>query len=369
VTYAVNAARPVVDALAPSDRDRIELLVTCTESGVDFGKSLSTYIHHHLGLGRNCRLFELKQACYAGTAGLQTALNFVLSQASPGAKALVVTTDIARYTMAPGGTGLTEDWSFAEPSAGAGAVAMLVGDQPRVLDIDVGANGYYGYEVMDTCRPVPDSTAGDADLSLLSYLDCCEMAYAEYARRVPEVDYRSSFDHLVFHTPFGGMVKGAHRMMMRKLAKAAAANIDADFQRRVAPGLTFCQRVGNIMGGTIFMALAGTVMNSGFTRAGRVGFFSYGSGCCSEFYSGVIGPDSRTALAGMAIRDHLDCRYELTVDEYARVLEGSHAVRFGTRNVTVDDAFIPGARRSGLGTPRLVLDRISEFHRKYEWLS
>ena len=45
---------------------------------------------------------------------------------------------------------------------------------------------------MDTCRPAPDSDAGDADLSLMSYLDCCEKAYAEYAKRV-EADYQSSF--------------------------------------------------------------------------------------------------------------------------------------------------------------------------------
>lgn len=83
VTFGVNAAKPLVDALPPEAKDRIELLITCTESGIDFGKSISTYIHHYLGLNRNCRLFEIKQACYSGIAGLQTAISFVLSQASP----------------------------------------------------------------------------------------------------------------------------------------------------------------------------------------------------------------------------------------------------------------------------------------------
>ncbi|MFA7746563.1 3-hydroxy-3-methylglutaryl-ACP synthase, partial [Salinicoccus roseus] len=81
--------------------------------GIDFGKSLSTYIHDYLGLNRNCRLFELKQACYSGTAGLQMALNFILSQTSPGAKALVVATDISRFLIAEGGDALSEDWSYA----------------------------------------------------------------------------------------------------------------------------------------------------------------------------------------------------------------------------------------------------------------
>ena len=145
-------------------------------------------------------LTQLKQACYSGTAGLQMALNFILSQTSPGAKALVVATDISRFLIAEGGDALSEDWSYAEPSAGAGAVALLIGENPIVFQADAGANGYYGYEVMDTCRPIPDSEAGDADLSLMSYLDCCEQTFREYKKRVPGADYKETFHYLAFHT-------------------------------------------------------------------------------------------------------------------------------------------------------------------------
>jgi len=162
VTFAVNAAQPIMEALSEAEKDRIELLITCTESGIDFGKSLSTYVHRHLGLPRHCRLFELKQACYSGTAGLQMAANFILSQASPGAKALVIATDISRFLVTEGGDDLTMDWKFFEPSGGAGAVAVLVSEKPEIFQLDVGANGYYSYEVMDTCRPIADSEAGNA---------------------------------------------------------------------------------------------------------------------------------------------------------------------------------------------------------------
>src|SRR5690606_33757972 len=97
VSFGVNAAKPIIDSLSADERDSIEMVVTSTESAFDFGKSMSTYFHHHLGLSRNCRLFEVKNACYSGVAGLQTAVNFVLSQASPGAKALAIATDIARF--------------------------------------------------------------------------------------------------------------------------------------------------------------------------------------------------------------------------------------------------------------------------------
>lgn len=363
VTFAVNAARPLVDALSPQEKDRIEMVITCTESSFDFGKSLSTYVHQLLGLNRNCRLFELKNACYSGVAGLQMAVNFILAQTSPGARVLVVATDISRFLMDEDAH--DQDWSFAEPSGGAGAVAMLVGEDPQVFQIDVGANGYYGYEVMDTCRPSADSEAGDADLSLLSYLDCCENAYLEYRKRVPQADYASSFQYLAFHTPFGGMIKGAHRSLMRKLAPAASAEIEQDFNRRVAPGLDYCQRVGNTMGAAAMVSLASTIANGRFDTPQRVGCFSYGSGCCSEFFSGVATSAGQARLRTMDIGRRLDQRYRLSMAEYDEILSGGGVVRFGTRNATLAERYTP-APADGQGAT-LFLRRIQDYHREYAW--
>ncbi|MDT0268349.1 hydroxymethylglutaryl-CoA synthase [Streptomyces sp. DSM 44915] len=368
VSFAVNAAKPLVDALSQDERDRIDLLVTCTESGIDFGKSLSTYAHDLLGLRRDCRLFEIKNACYSGTAGFQTAVNFVLSQVAPGAKALVITTDLARF-----GTGdVTEDdqadWSFAEPSAGAGAMAILVSDTPHIFAVDAGANGYHGYEVMDTCRPMPDSEAGDADLSLMSYLDCCEGAFKDYAKKVDGVDYASTFDYLSFHTPFGGMVKGAHRSMMRRVVKARGPAIEADFQRRVLPGLSYCQRVGNIFGGTVFLNILGTIAHADLDDPRRLGVFSYGSGCCSEFYSGVATADSQRRVRAIDVDARLDDRYQLSMEQYLRLMKENDTVAFGTRNVELDHEIIPEVIESIRGKGVLLLKRINEFHREYEWV-
>lgn len=366
VSFGVNAAMPLIERLSDAEKGRIELLVTCTESGIDFGKSLSTYLHHYLGLGRNCRLFELKNACYSGTAGLQMAFTSILSGTSPGAKALVVATDISRFFS--GGDALTGDFSYAEPSSGAGAVAILVGEAPEVFEADVGANGFYGFEVMDTCRPIPDHEAGSADLSLLSYLDCCEQSFLDYQRRVEGAHYRDSFQYLAFHTPFGGMIKGAHRTMMRKLVKVGAEEIDRDFTRRVTPGMIYCQRVGNSMGATALMSLASTIDHGDFESPKRVGCFSYGSGCCSEFYSGVVTAEGQRRLRSLGIGRALDERYRLSMDEYEALLAGSAAVKFGTRNVKVDWGAVPGLPTGGhAGQRRLYLEEIREFHRRYRW--
>lgn len=368
VTYGVNAAKSIIDSMSENEKNRIEMLITCTESGIDFGKSISTYIHDHLGLNRNCRLLELKNACYSGTAGLQMGINFILSQTSPGAKALIIASDISRFIMVEGGKSLSDDVSFVEPSSGAGSVCLLVSENPYLFQSDIGANGYYGYEVMDTCRPVPDSEAGDSDLSLMSYLDCCEQSFTEYCKRVKDVDYRKTFNYLAFHTPFGGMIKGAHRTMMRKKAKAPTSEIEDDFNRRVMPGLVYCQRVGNIMGGTVFLSLASIIDNGEFDSPKRIGCFSYGSGCCSEFFSGISMPSGQKRLSGFEIKQRLDERYRLNMDEYETLLMGSGAVKFGTRNVKLDFDIIPNIHLSDSKNKRLFLEEINEFQRKYKWI-
>jgi polyketide biosynthesis 3-hydroxy-3-methylglutaryl-CoA synthase-like enzyme PksG len=368
ITFAVNAAKPVIDSLSAEERDRIEMVITCTESAFDFGKSMSTYCHDLLGLNRNCRLFEVKNACFSGVAGFQNAINFILAQVSPGAKALVIATDISRFMIEEGGDALTMEWSFAEPSSGAGAVAVLISENPHVFQVDPGAIGSYGYEVMDTCRPSTDSEAGDSDLSLTSYLDCSENAFLEYQKRVSGADYHRTFGYLAYHTPFGGMVKGAHRSLMRKHVRGVTpSDIEADFERRMVPGLTYCQRVGNIMGATAMLSLASTIANANFDKPQRIGVFSYGSGCCSEFFSGVATKEGQERIRAMGIKEHLDRRYELSMDEYDDLLVGSNAVKFGTRNVVLDSKFIPKARTAH-GRPTLFLKEIKEYGRKYEWV-
>lgn len=367
ITFGVNAAKPIIDALSPEEKNRIELVITATESAFDFGKSMSTYFHKLLGLNRNCRLFEIKNACYSGIAAFQMAVNFILSQTSPGAKALVIATDISRFMLVKGESPSSVDWRFAEPSSGAGAVAVLVSDRPHIFQVDVGASGYYGYEVCDTCRPVPDSEAGDSDLSLLSYLDCCENSVLEYQKRVSGADYATTFDYLAFHTPFGGMVKGAHRNVMRKIVKAAPDVIEQDFKRRVMPGLTYCQRVGNMMGATTLFSLFSTIENGEFgDKAKRIGIFSYGSGCCSEFFSGLVSKNSKDHLSRMNFKSQLDKRTELNLEEYTNLLMESSVVKFGTRNLVLDTSFIQRAR-STLGQDVLFLKEIKDFHREYEW--
>ncbi len=359
VTNAVNAAKPIIDRLSEAEKASIELVITASESGIDFGKAMASYVHHYLGLHRRTRLFETKQACYAGTAGLQMAANWVAAGSAPGARALVIATDVA---------GAAAKRTYAEPSQGAGAVAMLVSDRPEILTLDFGANGYHSYEVMDTCRPAVNLETGDPDLSLWSYLECLEKSYEAYAARIEGADYQRTFDYMVFHTPFAGMVKGAHRMMMRKLNSMPPAEGDADFQKRVGPSLQYCVDIGNVYSATLYLALCSLIDHGDFQAPRRVGLFSYGSGCSSEFFSGVVSDRAQTRLRSLRIADALQSRHELTMPEYEAALDAAEAWGFGVKDQEVDlTPYAAIYQRQFEGRGLLVLKRVRNYHREYGW--
>jgi polyketide biosynthesis 3-hydroxy-3-methylglutaryl-CoA synthase-like enzyme PksG len=362
VTHAVNAAWPIVSALPAEQRECIELLITASESGLDFGKSLSTYIHDQLRLSRRCRVIEIKQACYAATAALQLAASYVRSHAHAGyaPKVLIIATDVARSAA---------KHTYAEPSQGAAAVAMLVARDPAVLNLDFGASGFHSFEVMDTCRPTPEIESGDPDLSLLTYLECLDACYRNYCTVVPDADVMGTFDHLLFHAPFPGMVRGAHRQLLRKFAsRDAALAADADFQRRVAPSLEHVRQVGNVYSASVYLGLLSLLELAPIEREERVGLFSYGSGCSAEWFSGVVNPRGAQLVRSRPLRPVLESRYRLDMEEYDRLLDANARLTFGTRDFEVQlDGCEAVFEQQFRKRRRLMLRRVRDYHREYVW--
>ena len=78
--------------------------------------------------------------------------------------------------------------------------------------------------------------------------------------------------------------------------------------------------------------------------------------------------EGQERLRAQKIKEQLDKRYALNMKEYDALLKGSSAVKFGTRNVTLDTQFLPKAR-SAHGKAVLFLKAIKEYHREYEWIS
>lgn len=359
ITNAVNAALPIVSALSEAEKNAIGVLIIGTESGVDYSKSVTSYVHAYLGLSRNCRILEVKQACFASTAAVQLAAGYLASGVAPGAKVLVIGTDVALVDARA---------EYMEPTVGHGAAAILISDKPHIARFDLGAFGNYSFETMDSARPTSNHEIADVDGSLFAYLDCLSKSFADYASKVEGASFANTFDYLAMHTPFAGLVKAGHRKMMREHAGLKPDEVAQDFERRVQPSLHYPARVGNLCSASVYLALASTIQHATLAGSARVGMFSYGSGCASEFFSLTIDEHSREALAKMRIDQHLAQRYRLSFGQYSSLLQENLRCLQAVENRKIDFAGLDQylTQRSA---PMLVLEGIENYHRKYRWLS
>jgi 3-hydroxy-3-methylglutaryl CoA synthase len=353
VTLAVNAAWPVVEA---AGAEAFELLIVATESGLDYGKPLSAYVHRHLGLPGRCRNLEVKHACYGGTAAVQLAAAWVRSGEAPGRKALVVMTDLARRHLG----------DPAELTAGSGAVAVAVGARPRVLAIEPG-RGYASREVYDVARPTALGEWGDAVLSLAAYLDLLEEAWAGYRRATdPGAAVEQRFRYMLYHTPLVSLVRQAHGVLLEGEDGPAGAAA-ASFERMVEPALGYARELANVYSGSLYCLLAGLVDGPAELAPGTpVGLFSYGSGSCAEVYRGLVAAPARATVSRHRIGARLAARGRVGLEEYERlVLEAERMLTSPDYEPPPD---LPSGHVAGRGGRRLVLRRVVGHHRQYAWV-
>ena len=138
VTLAINAGLKAIKNFNV-DPSEIGTLVVGTETGIDHSKPVAVYVHEALGLRTSCRTYETKHACFGAMAGLTSACDWITSKRAQGSKALVIAADIARYPLGDPG----------EPTQGAGAVAMIVSESPRLFSFHPVVTGDFTKQVMD----------------------------------------------------------------------------------------------------------------------------------------------------------------------------------------------------------------------------
>ncbi|MCB9640355.1 MAG: hydroxymethylglutaryl-CoA synthase [Myxococcales bacterium] len=308
VTLAAEAAWRLFEH-NPEARERIGLCIVGTESGVDAAKPVAIYVHRLLGLPANCRAFEIKHACYGATAALQMASSWV--QQHPKRLALVIASDIARY----------ERGSAGEPTQGAGAVAMLVGkadERDALLQLSP-ISGAFANDVYDFWRPPYQSEAlVKGKYSMNCYLEGLQGAYEDYCRQAGD---EPTPDYLLYHVPFPAMARKAHRRMsdLRGLSDELYYE---DLESRVEPALWANRKVGNVYSGSLYLALAGLCERKGTRLIGRrLALFSYGSGSCSEYFTGRFGEGVHRYHRHL--QHLLDTRTEVDVDQYELLHDAS----------------------------------------------
>ena len=332
VTMAAAAAAPII---ARSGTEGIRTLLFATESGIDQSKAAGMAVHSLLELPSQMRVVEVKEACYSATAALQAAVGIITR--SPGQRVLVIASDVARYELDTPG----------EPTQGAGAVAMLVSANPKLLEIEP-VSGLNSADVDDFWRPNDSTTAiVDGALSVTAYLDALTGAWTDLAAQGgPEM---AEIDRVLYHQPFTKMAKKAQVHLAgltgedldteivaggsgaagTDVSNVAAADGSADSaadgsatvvteprDTGLATSTLYNRRLGNSYTASLYAGLCSLLDHDEDLAGKRIGLFSYGSGSVGEFFTARVVPGYEQHSRRQAVTEALDARVPLSIDEY-----------------------------------------------------
>ena len=304
VTLGAQAA----SKLSPDSLRNVSTLIVATESGVDNSKASGIYIKRLLGLNDYIRVVETKEACYSATAALQFARGIVAL--NPSENVLVIAADIARY-------GLNTP---AEVTQGAGAVAMIVSQNPRVLTIE-NTSVAYTKDIMDFWRPLYSMEAYvDGKYSNQVYVDFFLKTYHRYVQLTGRS--LADFAALIFHLPYTKMGKKGLDGLLQDDASPVAERL----RNNLVAEQKVSRQVGNLYTGSLYWGLISLVQNGDVIPGERIGLFSYGSGAEGEFYSGILQPDYRHQI-GDDLLQTLQKRHQLSIGEYEKMFNDQLGMR------------------------------------------
>jgi hydroxymethylglutaryl-CoA synthase len=235
-----------------------------------------------------------------------TALDWIRAGSNRGRKALVIASDIARYGLRTAG----------EPTQGAGAVALLVSDTPALVEIGQ-AVGTFASDVMDFWRPLYSKDAVvDGQYSVTCYLEALRGAYKAWQEQAGGTS--DQFAAISYHVPYPKMSKKAHEALRTMDGDPAPGE---SFARQVRSGLVLPERIGNIYTGSLYLSLLSVLATDPRALDGeKVGLFTYGSGCCAEFFSGRVTPGAQAKVKALDLPGLLERRERVTVAEYEAIM-------------------------------------------------
>ena len=373
---AANACLKVMqkNKLTP---DKIGRLYVATESSFDESKAMNSYVIGMLEqvYGKetfgHCGGIECKFACVSGSYALYDNTNWIRAGEAEDKYALVVVSDIAKYDLGSSG----------EVTQGAGAVAMLLNDSPRLLAFDPKVTSTSIKNEYDFYRPFGKETPiVHGQYSNLLYLIQVKNALIDYKKKVKETGLiklkegetiLDHVDYLNMHLPYSNMGKKALAYLVRhewralprwekiveeigmeepvpKDPRGTIESVleDADFmtkdhqftklftntekyvelyESKLASSLIASKMIGNLYTASLYLGFRSSLefeYQKGVDLKGkRVGFCSYGSGASAMIFSGVLQPECEQIVKDMNLEEELGPRTKLSLDEYEELHE------------------------------------------------
>jgi hydroxymethylglutaryl-CoA synthase len=234
------------------DPDRVKFLGLGTESSTDNSagaiivKGMVDRALEAQGvapISRSCEVPEFKHACLGGVYAMKGALRH-LALDGAGGQAIVVCADIAEYARGSSG----------EPTQGAGAVAMLLEEEPKLAEVDLIKSGSASdYRIVDFRKPmlrfcgqdrseshqVQDFPVFNGKYSTTCYIDETLHALNDmYAKRGQNAaEYLRSLQTIFMHRPYRKMPETGYAIAYL----FALSNGNADDRAELA---SYCYQAG-----------------------------------------------------------------------------------------------------------------------------
>jgi hydroxymethylglutaryl-CoA synthase len=352
--------------------DEIGRVYVATETALDESKAMNSFVVGMLeqiygeGSFEHAGGIECKFACVSGSYALQDNANYIRAGENDGKAAMVVVSDIAKYDIGSAG----------EYTQGGGAVALLVKEDPRLMEFDPKVASTVIKNEYDFYRPFGKETPlVNGGYSNLLYFASVKKAFDAWKEKaistglIKLAEGEAVTDHVDFldvHLPYKKMGEKALAYLLRHewrhlprwknvvrevgmnepeqkdprgtiesiLADTEFVKADEKFRRafmqtsfyndvyekKLASSLEASGEIGNLYTASMYMGLRSLLEfehKKGTDLQGkRIGFGSYGSGASAMVFSGVIQPTYNEIVQGMDLEADIGERTKLPIDVY-----------------------------------------------------
>ncbi len=364
VVFGANALTKLIED-HPINWSEIARIYVGTESGIDNSKPIASFLialmEQKFGLDAlaECDVVDFTFACIGGVDALQNCIDFI--RLNPAKKAIVVTTDIAKYDLN----------STGEYTQGAGALAMLISFNPRIMAFEnhwaTNSKGVFDFfkpyrklsksDITQTHTNEPwfenleatieihkEQPVFDGQYSNQCYMDRTRNAYFSFKKlKETSASLYPTWESIIMHLPYAFQGRRMLPEIYALDAQAKTESLDlmaADYQSKikevaksevyqkfVAEKLQPAERasslIGNLYTGSIFMGLVSTLAH--FYEAqteisGKTfGFLAYGSGSKSKVFEGTVQSDWKSAIGKVKLFETLSESLEIDFNTYEKL--------------------------------------------------
>lgn len=322
-----------------------------TESALDGAKPTATYavqlvesvLENQFGERpfKHTDVVDMTFACVGGVDALHNSIDYV--RVNPAKKAIVIAADYAKYGLE----------STGEYTQGAGAVAMLISNQPDLIAFDnnwgIGMESVFDFfkphqatsnrnvlNALETTKSeieiFSDEPVFDGQYSNECYKNRVREAYFNFKDQTNvEGKLYENWRYIAFHLPYAFQGK---RMFSDVFALENGQDNSNDnlkiisksdeykalIKEKVEPTQRASSEIGNMYTASIFTAFLSALQvstdNNEDLTGKTVGFISYGSGSKSKVFQGKIGEGWKDVMNKVDLFNYLNQREAISFEQY-----------------------------------------------------